>query len=116
MTDQLSLHSELKCIRTHIVDFLTYQLENDLITEKRASQLAQATLNQLVDNLNHDQIHQVIKKLEQDFPEELKDLEAAASECETAAARKAIDQQVLEKITQGNITSALETLNQFKLK
>ena len=116
MTTLLHTHQELHCLRTHIVDFLVYQLENDSITEKRASQLAKATLDQLVDNLTHDQIHQVLSKLEKDFPDELKDLKAALAACETAEARKAIDQQVLSEVTKGNIEQALSLLNKFKVK
>lgn len=107
---------ELTCLRTHIVDFLEYQLKNDLITEKRAGQLAQAVLDQLLDNLNHDQIHQVMQSLESQFPEELKNLEASSAACETAEARHAVDQKVLEQVTAGNIDAALQTLDKFKVR
>ena len=116
MTNQLSTHAELKCLRTHIVDSLIYQLKNDLITEKRASQLSQAVLDHLTDNLNHEQIHQVLQKLETDFPDELKELQSAAAACETAQARKSIDKDILQKVTSGNIDEALKTLETFKLK
>lgn len=116
MSTITSTHQELYCLRTHIVDFLVYRLENDLITEKRASQLARSTLNKLTDNLTHEQIHQVLSQLEQDFPDELKDLEATLATCETEEARKAVDNQILGKIVTGDIDEALNLLNQFKVK
>jgi len=116
MNPTSATHQELKCLRTHIVDSLIYQLKNDTITEKRASQLSQAVLDQLTDNLTHPQIHQILTKLEADFPDELKELQAAAAVCETAQARRAIDQQILSQITAGNIDSALETIDKFNLK
>lgn len=110
------VHQKLQCLRSHVVDFLTYQLENDLITEKRAGQLAQAVLDQLPDTITREEIYAVVKKLETDFPEELKNLEATLAACETDEARMAIDQQILNQITQGNIDTALETLGKYKIK
>ncbi len=113
---QTNISQELKCLRTHIVDFLIYQLQNDQITEKRASQLAQATLDQLLDTLAHDQIHQILDKLKIDFPELAKDLESAASACETTRARQIINDQILSDVSQGNIDQALANLEQVKVK
>ncbi len=118
-TQQTQLNNQaidLDCIRSEIVDFLQYQLENDLITQKRAAQLAQAALDQLVDGLSRQQAFEVIKKMQQDFPEELSNLEAATAECETKDARKTIDAQVLTKITQGNVDEAMNLLNSFTIK
>lgn len=113
---QSPVHQELKCLRSHIVDFLLYKLKNDLVTEKRAGQLARAVLDQLTDNLSHDQIHQVLGNLETQFPEELKNLEASSAACETAEARRAVDEQILQKVTAGDIDNALLLLDQYKLK
>lgn len=115
-SNQSPLHQMLQCLRSHIVDFLEYQLKNDTITEKRASDLAQAVLDRLTDDLTHDQIHQVISGLEKDFPEELKNLEASVAACETDQARQAVDNEVLKNVTAGNIDAALATLNKFKIK
>ncbi len=116
MTQDLNLHQELKCLRTHIVDFLTHQLKNDLITEKRASQIARSVLDNLTDNLTHDQIHGCLDKLKKDFPDELADIEATEAECETFVARTAVDKDILDQITEGNIDAALAKLDQYKLK
>lgn len=111
-----TIHQELKCLRTHIVDFIVYRLEHDLITQKRAAQLAQAVLDQLTDTLTHDQTHQVLEQLKIDFPELSGEIESASAACETIQARQALDDQILQQVTQGNITSALDLLNQFKVK
>jgi hypothetical protein len=111
-----NLQVELKCLRTHIVDFLVYQLKHDVITEKRAAQLARAVLDQLTDSLSHEQILQVISRLEKQFPEELKNLQSSHAACDTDQARLAIDNQVLKQIDTGNIDAALQTLNQYQIK
>lgn len=113
--NQLKTPPELSCLHTQIVNFLVYRLKNDLITQKRVTQFAQAVLAQLTENLTHDQIHQALDQLKLNFPELTKDIDAAGAACETQAARQLIDQQVLSQISSGNIDQALAQLAEVKV-
>ena len=115
MPDNIVNPPHTRCLRQNVVDILSYRLKHDTITEKRVSQVAQAVLSQLTDNLNTDQIVQTFAKLKTDFPELANEFKAAFSACETIRARETLEQTVIPQVAAGNIDQALATVQQFKV-
>lgn len=116
MTEKKNHLHYIKCLRFQVAQFLVYRLKNDLITEKRASQIARAVLKQVTDDVDSLKIPDIFEQLSQQYKDESKDILAALSHCQTQQARHDIDQRILSQVESGNIDQALEDLDKLKLK